>query len=329
MNKNNEKYFHSKNRHEVEKEKGKHNALHSFFFHLMGRTEDKTKYIGLDNNKISIRPKENTLLFKNDLNSRKDGSSLNLSNAKNVTRRICNPKIVSDMGAFKDNNLFQTEIGCKRYKPIWGNPKNVLTFEKYSSFQVSTGVNKSKHDSYVNDNMKLKITSKNKKKDSLWYDNGYLNVTFRNDLLGNADFSPYRNSDYAGCKRRCMEMLKVSGGELSGARIDMTVNDEYGRPISPSHNFRKGIEAINKSLDNGKPIILNVDYKKGHASSADKAGDHFIIVVGKTIIDNVVYYHFYDPATSNVSRGTSNRNVLYVKDGYLYGIFFKTQWRSK
>ena len=97
----------------------------------------------------------------------------------------------------------------------------------------------------------------------------------------------------------------------------------YGRPISPSHNFRKGIEAINKSLDNGKPIILNVDYKKGHASSADKAGDHFIIVVGKTIIDNVVYYHFYDPATSNVSRGTSNRNVLYVKDGYLYGIFFK------
>ena len=207
-----------------------------------------------------------------------------------------------------------------KYKKYFGNPKNVHNFDDVTNYKnILKESSKLKSKSVINNDSK----QVNKKLDSLWYDNGYLNVTFRNDLLKNDDFSPYRDSDRVGCKRRCVEMLKLSGGELSGARIDMTINDGNGRPISPSSNFEKGIDAIDKSLNNGKPIILNVDYKVGNASSADKAGDHFIIVVGKTVIDGIAYYHFYDPATKNVNRGTSNGNVLYVKDGYLSGDFVK------
>ena len=57
--------------------------------------------------------------------------------------------------------------------------------------------------------------------------------------------------------------------------------------------------------------------------SADKAGDHFIVVVGKTVIDGVAYYHFYDPATQFTDLGTANTNVLYIKDGFLQGSFLK------
>ena len=120
-----------------------------------------------------------------------------------------------------------------------------------------------------------------------------------------------------------MEMLAYSGCELSGERIDMTINDEKGRAISQSSDFQKGVNAIDNALDKKQTVILNVDYKDGTASSADRAGDHFIVVVGKTVIDGVVYYHFYDPATQFTEFGTANTNVLYVKDGFLQGSFVK------
>ena len=91
----------------------------------------------------------------------------------------------------------------------------------------------------------------------------------------------------------------------------------------PSSKFQQGIDAINKALDNKKPYNIEYWLQKGTASSADKAGDHFIIVTGKTNIDGVIYYHFYDPATSMPNLGTANSNVLYIKDGFLMGEFLK------
>ena len=154
-------------------------------------------------------------------------------------------------------------------------------------------------------------------------------MTFRNDVLGVNEFAPYKGSDRQGCKRRCVEMLNASGEELSGELIKMTINGEDGTPKNPSKNFQMGIDVINRTLDSGVPIILNVDHSIGNASSADGAGDHFIIVVGKTVIDGKTYYHFYDPATSNLKRGTANRNVLQIKDGYLTDDFLTGRGKVK
>ena len=175
-----------------------------------------------------------------------------------------------------------------------------------------------------NDSLALESMEIENRLDSVLYnDKGHMSVTFRNDVIGIDGFKPFNPSDRAGCKRRCMEMLAHSGCELSGERIDMTVNNDNGRAIAQSADFQKGINAIDNALDKKQTIILNVDYKDGTASSADRAGDHFIIIVGRTIIDGIAYYHFYDPATQFADYGTANTNVLYVKDGFLQGSFIK------
>lgn len=175
-----------------------------------------------------------------------------------------------------------------------------------------------------NDSLALENYEIENRLDSVSYnDKGHMSVTFRNDVIGTDGFKPFDPRDKAGCKRRCMEMLACSGCELSGERIDMTINDDNGRAITQSGDFQKGINAIDEALDKKQTVILNVDYKDGTADSADRAGDHFIIVVGRTIIDGVTYYHFYDPATRFTDFGTANTNVLYIMDGFLQGCFVK------
>jgi hypothetical protein len=74
---------------------------------------------------------------------------------------------------------------------------------------------KSKPRTITNDSLNSNVKHDNGRRDSLWYDDGHLNVTFRNDVLGVNDFAPYKGSDRQGCKRRCVEMLNASGEELS------------------------------------------------------------------------------------------------------------------
>ena len=315
-----EEYFISEDPREIEKEKGIRGALHSILPQLMEGTEDKTNYIllkkektdnnvNLDNRQISN--KSTFGISKNVLNFGKNNDMFE------SVQKSSNANESPKLNKVNFNEIPQPSKE-KKNSPIYKNPLNVFNYKdslkRFSNFRQSRLKN--------NDSI-FDVESRKNKLDSLWYDNGHLNVTFRNDIIDSDGFSPFRNNDRQGCKRRCIEMLQASGGELSGERIDMTINNGNGRPIASSYNFKQGIDAINSSLDKGKPIILNVDYKEGNASSADKAGDHFIIVVGKTVIDNLTYYHFYDPATSDVKRGTASRNVLYVKDGYLLGNFLK------
>ena len=156
------------------------------------------------------------------------------------------------------------------------------------------------------------------------YINGFICVNFENDILKKENFSPFLKSEPRGCMKRCLEMIGQSGCELSDNLIYMTLNDKtIGRPIEPSADFQKGIDAIDATLENGQPIILHVDYKNGTSSSRDTAGDHFITVVGRAIVDGKTYYHFYDPATSHMDIGTRGTNVLYVSGGFLTGVFLK------
>ncbi len=314
-----EEYFISEDPQEIEKEKGIRGALHSILPQLMGGAEDKTNYVLLKKADNDVNPDNRQTSNKSILGISKNvlnfGKNNDMFESVQKSSSIANESFKLDKVNL--NGMTQPNKE-KKNNPIYRNPLNVFNnkdlLKRYSNFRQNPLKN--------NDSI-FDIESRENKLDSLWYDNGHLNVTFRNDIIDSDVFSPFRNNDRQGCKRRCIEMLQASGGELSGKRIDMTINDGNGRPVASSYNFKQGIDAIDSSLDKGKPIILNVDYKEGNASSADKAGDHFIIVVGKTVIDNLTYYHFYDPATSDVKRGTANRNVLYVKDGYLLGNFLK------
>lgn len=283
-----EEIFQSESQEEINKEMEKKRALMSLFPKQLG-TIDNTKYILLNDNKKTQENYNKVAEGSNEEINRfpKLGNNGNLSNL--VIKEIEKPNV---------NNEWLT--------------KNALK-----------GLENTEHKHFVKSSWNPDSINMGNKSDSLWYNKGHLNVTFKNDVLNTDDFDPFDSNDRTGCKRRCVTMLRRAGCELSGERIDMTINNINGEAISPSSDFQHGISAINKALNNKQPIILNVDYKKGTASSADKAGDHFIIVTGKTTINGVTYYHFYDPATSIPSLGTASSNVLYIKNGFLTGEFWR------
>lgn len=151
------------------------------------------------------------------------------------------------------------------------------------------------------------------------------NLTTITDVLSPMDFSGYQTTDSKGCQRRCKEMLKAADVEMSGENIIVVENSD-GEAGKASADAQKGIDAINKALNSGKPIIVGVDYKK--ANYNDGITDHFIVIVGRTVTtDNngnqVIQYHYYDPAATGQDVGTSDNNVLTLKDGKLIGIYRK------
>jgi hypothetical protein len=139
-------------------------------------------------------------------------------------------------------------------------------------------------------------------------------------VLSASDFSGYQTSDSAGCQRRCVEMLACADVSMDGSRINM-VSDVNGRAGNALSTANQGIDAINAALENGDPIIVGVDYKKGNYNGGFE--DHFIVIVGRTVSsDGSVQYLYFDPRTGDQSIGTSSDNILTLTaDGKLTGTF--------
>ncbi|GHU63118.1 hypothetical protein FACS1894160_4490 [Bacteroidia bacterium] len=120
-------------------------------------------------------------------------------------------------------------------------------------------------------------------------------------------------------------MLNAAGKTLSGTRIDM-VQSNNGSAGAASTTAQSGINAINSALERGEPIIVGVDYKAG-SGNANGITDHFITIVGRTVQANgTTQYHYFDPATSSQSAGTSSNNVLTLSGGKLTGTFSNNGW---
>lgn len=149
-------------------------------------------------------------------------------------------------------------------------------------------------------------------------------------VLQTDDFEGFNASDDKGCLRRCDEMLANGGAERNDQKIIVMTNNNGGRAGTATNNSSTGIDAINNAIQNGKPIIVNVDYKNG-TSSADEMGDHFIIISGGKITTNpdgsqTQIYNFFDPATSKLEKGTSSENTLRVVNGRIVGGFGKNTY---
>ena len=141
------------------------------------------------------------------------------------------------------------------------------------------------------------------------------------DVLSPKDFRGFKQSESNGCFKRCNEMLAKAnctlkpfevGGEND---IAMTNYDTNGRPTTASENVSKGIKYISNQLLQGHPVIVAVDYHDGKTIGRDwndKAGDHFVIIVGGSATTG---YHYYDPATSDRGRGTSTENMFTLQNG--------------
>ena len=136
------------------------------------------------------------------------------------------------------------------------------------------------------------------------------------DVLPKSAFRGYLDTDPAGCLRRCREMLAFANCQLSGSEIAMTHFDKNGCVTTATDNFINGLNYIDGQLKQKKPVIVAVDYKPGTSmgpTKDDQAGDHFVIIVGG---NQNTGYHYFDPATKYVTRGTSSANK-FTREGNL------------
>ena len=136
-------------------------------------------------------------------------------------------------------------------------------------------------------------------------------------------FYGYRKSDKVGCFRRSVEMINSAGYKTvppdNSRVIQMTKANKDG-VLEVQKDVKKGLEMIDKHLEESKPIIVGTDWKAGDTGNHDKTTDHWIVIVGKGEDKNGVYYNYFDPQTSQNAVGTNSGNKLYIqKDGTLKG----------
>ena len=108
------------------------------------------------------------------------------------------------------------------------------------------------------------------------------------------------------CKRTCDLIAGVSSVNRA-----INVAKESNNQIIATTNFGIGIETINNYLEQGRPITVGVHHKF-NAGNNEGTTDHYIVIVGRGITNNQVYYRFYDVATKHRNLGTSPLNRLYL-----------------
>ena len=155
-------------------------------------------------------------------------------------------------------------------------------------------------------------------------------VSMTTNVLNESDYvSQYSKSDWDGtaaskaCNKACNAMLENVG--VYSNSMDVIVNEKgNGRAGVANANAASAINRMNVNLDLGLPTKINVDYRNG-SCSADKMGDHFIVVMGKTEYLNnsgqvtSTSYRYYDPGTHYITKGTASSNILNVIDERLVG----------
>ena len=243
-----ELHFHG-NRQEIEKEKQRKRELMSYFPKMLG-TVDETKYVlvdddnksksenGFGNKEVDVLP---VAVISDESEKTKE--------QKSISSFDNNRKTIS-FDSWKEGSMFlepkKENRTVAQKLPFYfdGNTAEEEDSPFNHGIQFpglgAVGGNQQRTTAERNDSLGLESMEIENRLDSVLYnDKGHMSVTFRNDVIGIDGFKPFNPSDRAGCKRRCMEMLAHSGCELSGERIDMTVNNDNGRAIAQSADFRK------------------------------------------------------------------------------------------
>jgi hypothetical protein len=100
-------------------------------------------------------------------------------------------------------------------------------------------------------------------------------------------FSGYRDSDKAGCHRRCVDILKNHGLKYFGSpEYVYKLVYEDGEKLAyfdddPIESYETAIGCIDRHLENGRPIIIGVTHSYGLTYNPDHTTDHYIVIHGR------------------------------------------------
>ncbi len=159
-------------------------------------------------------------------------------------------------------------------------------------------------------------------------------ITFTQNEATSMTFTGIDESNYVsqttgtGCKTASDQMLSNEGVNSKGERINVVNADANGVATSANGSASKGINAIDKALENSKPIEVGVDSKPVQVNNLKPYGDgmtdHFVVVSSKTETLNngqvtSKTYNFFDPRKAQY--GTSPTNTLQISNNKLTGAY--------
>jgi len=161
-------------------------------------------------------------------------------------------------------------------------------------------------------------------------------ITFTQNEATSMNFTGIDESNFVaqgtgtGCKTASDQMLAKEGVNSKGERINVVNADDNGVATTANANATRGINAVDKALENGNPIEVGVDYQSKQIHNLDtKHGedamtDHFVVVSSKTeMLSNGQVtsktYNFFDPRKAQY--GTSPLNTLQISNNKLVGAY--------
>ena len=143
-----------------------------------------------------------------------------------------------------------------------------------------------------------------------------------NPVIPTEDFVGWQSTGCTQCFECCKTQVDKQELETGGywTAIQIWKIGNLGKPVTEDSQ-REGIALINENLDQGKSIIVGVDYdmKGGNKDdiNGDHTTDHFVTIVGRGVDDNGLYFTFYENATSDQTDGTNTTiNRFYLNDDY-------------
>lgn len=119
--------------------------------------------------------------------------------------------------------------------------------------------------------------------------------------------------DPGECLKACQKIVESAGFTYNKLNVMVLVANVNGNNYDFHQDcVHKSVQVIDENLENGKPVIVGVDYKDG-SSNFDKVTDHWIVITSRGKDDIGIYYSYFEVAQEKKNGGVSSDNKLYLQ----------------
>ena len=139
--------------------------------------------------------------------------------------------------------------------------------------------------------------------------------------LGSKDkFVAWGTNGLKNCLDHCKLILKRYGlNEFGSSTTMIRLLQECNGKLeyfgnNPQENYKNAISAIDRHLENGRPIIVGVNHTIGNTYN-EGVTDHFVVIYGREFDGKYWNYMYYEVGKTNITAGyNDSENRFIYKD---------------
>ena len=139
---------------------------------------------------------------------------------------------------------------------------------------------------------------------------------------------------YVKGKFDCMQVCKSILNEMLGSWSEVQryqLYKENGQSLQLVGDPKTAFEMMNESLEQNRPLLVGLDYKRGKSPNSDGTTDHFVVITGRGYDETKqqYYYNYIETGRSKnqANAAASNSNRLYYDEQK--GTFTGEKWTKK